>query len=165
MSRDGRMKSIKKILPIILISALIVVVATSLVTSASANSTTNLMNAKPYNEEPSRQKLGIGYAHHRHHDFNRLFKIYVSEEFKKKVVEISRSDSEVSSLFDKDYRVESIKPIIKATIKEDGSVILRASEAYLILVKENVGFAIIKVDLEVGKVVEKQIFEKPNREQ
>jgi len=83
--------------------------------------------------------------------FNSL-RIEVSEEFKQRVIDIASSDPDVQDLLNDGYEVTSVKPIIKAVVQGNGDVTIKATGATVTLTKENVGFALVEVDLETEAV-------------
>jgi len=78
--------------------------------------------------------------------------IEVSEEYKQKVVSIAQNDPDIKNLINNGYNITAIKPIIKATIKADGTIELKASKAIITLMKSKTERATALVDLEQGKI-------------
>jgi hypothetical protein len=82
--------------------------------------------------------------------------IEVSEEFKENVINIAKNDSDVQDLLDDGYNITGVRPIIKAVVEGDGSIVTKATSAILMLEKDTTGRATVWVDLEgagVTKIV------------
>ena len=77
--------------------------------------------------------------------------ISVSEEFKENVMNIAKSDPDIQNLLDAGYENVYVQPIIKATVQGNGDVTIKATGAIITLLK-NGGRALVRVDLEAGKV-------------
>jgi|YelNatPaOPRAMG01_1025707.scaffolds.fasta_scaffold69916_1 hypothetical protein len=77
----------------------------------------------------------------------------ISEGFKEKVVNILKSDENVQKLLNEGYNITCIRPIVKAIVKEDSTVIMKATGAIVILTKDT-SHALVKVDVENNKVLE-----------
>jgi len=78
--------------------------------------------------------------------------IEVSEEYKQKVISIAQNDPDIQNLINNGYNITAIKPIIKATIKADGTIELKATNAIITLMKSKTEKAIAQVDIEQGKI-------------
>jgi len=77
----------------------------------------------------------------------------VSEEFKEKVINIIKNDKDVQNLLNEGYNITRIKPIIKATVEGDSTIIIKATGAIVTLNKD-ASRALVKVDVENAKVLE-----------
>ena len=78
----------------------------------------------------------------------------VSEEFKENVLAIAESDEDVQALLDDGYNVTIVRPIIKTVVDGEGNVVTKATNAIVMLVKENSGRAGVWVNLDEAKVTE-----------
>jgi hypothetical protein len=93
--------------------------------------------------------------------------VEVSEEFKENVIAIVESDEDVQALLDDGYNVTGVRPIIKTVVDGDGNVVTKATDAIVMLDKDDeTGKASVWVNLEEGKVTEivimtRTIIEKP----
>mgnify|MGYP001772959377 CR=1 FL=1 len=79
--------------------------------------------------------------------------IEISEEYKKKVVDILEKDSDTRALIKEGYNITLIRPLIKVYVKGDGSVEFRATQALVRLHKNGEGTVLVLVDIEEGKVL------------
>lgn len=92
--------------------------------------------------------------------------IEVSEEFKTNVINIAKNDQDVQNLLNEGYNITGVKPIIKTIVEGDGTVVMKATNAIVMLEKDTTGRAIVKVDVENEKVTEiviltRTVIEKP----
>lgn len=92
--------------------------------------------------------------------------IEVSEEFEENVMNIAESDEDVQALLDDGYNVTGVRPIIKTVVDGEGNVATKATDAIVMLDKDETGKASVWVDLEEGKVTEivimtRTVIEKP----
>jgi len=92
--------------------------------------------------------------------------VEVSEEFKENVVNIAQGDADVQGLLSQGYNITAVRPIIKAVIKGDGTLLTKATGAVLTLRKDAAGCASVWVDLEQGRVTRievstRTVIEKP----
>jgi len=92
--------------------------------------------------------------------------IEVSEEFKENVINIAENDTDVQNLLNEGYNITEVRPIIKTIVEGDGSVVMKATSAIVMLEKDTTSHAIVKVDVENAKVTEmviltKTVIEKP----
>jgi hypothetical protein len=92
--------------------------------------------------------------------------IEVSEEFKENVINIAKNDTDVQNLLNEGYNITGVRPIIKTIVEGDGTVVTKATNAIVILEKDTIGYAIVKVDVASAKVTEiviltKTVIEKP----
>jgi len=78
--------------------------------------------------------------------------IEVSEEFKENVVNIAKNDSDVQDLLDDGYNITGVRPIIKAVVEGDGSVVTKVTSAIVMLKKDATARASVWVDLEEARV-------------
>jgi len=78
--------------------------------------------------------------------------VEVSEEFEENVVNIAESDEDVQGLLADGYNVTGVRPIIKAIVEADGSVVTKATSAIVILCKDTTGKASVWVNVEEGTV-------------
>lgn len=81
-----------------------------------------------------------------------LPRLEVSEEFKRKALNIAEGDPDVQNLLREGYNITTVKPIIKAVVQGSGEVTMKASGAILVLRKNTSGLANVEVDIEAGKV-------------
>lgn len=81
-----------------------------------------------------------------------LARIEVSDEFKSNVVKIIQNDFDVAKLLEEGYNVTRIEPILTATVTSNGEVSWKATKAIVTLVKNQVSFAEVIVDIEQDKV-------------
>ncbi len=92
--------------------------------------------------------------------------IEVSEEFKENVINIAKADQDVQELLSEGYNITCIKPTITTTVEANGSVVMKAKSAILVLRENTSGMALIWVDVEKGKVtrieiITRTVIEKP----
>jgi len=78
--------------------------------------------------------------------------IEVTEEYKENVIAIAKNDTDVQSLLNEGYNITCVKPIIKTVVQGDGTVVTKATTAIIMLEKDTTGRAMVRVDLEQGKV-------------
>jgi len=78
--------------------------------------------------------------------------VEVSEEFEENVITLAESDEDVQALLDDDYNITGVRPIVKTVIDGDGNVVTKATDAIVMLDKDETGKAVVWVDLEEGKV-------------
>lgn len=78
--------------------------------------------------------------------------VEVSEEFKQKVIEILELDPNTSALLANGYNITRIEPIIGFVVQGDGSVVMRATKAVVLMVKPGEGRALAYVNLETNTV-------------
>ncbi len=96
--------------------------------------------------QPRFGKLGFGHRR----GFGGF--IEVSQEFVESVTNIAKADPDVSNLLASGYNVTHVKPIIKTVIGEDGTVVTKATNATIMLVKDTTGRATVWVDVQAAKV-------------
>jgi hypothetical protein len=92
--------------------------------------------------------------------------IEISEGFKEKVLNITQSDQDVQDLLNDGYNITGIRPIIKAFVEADGTVIKKATNAVVKLQQDTTGHAVVWVDIEEAKVTKiviltRTVIEKP----
>lgn len=92
--------------------------------------------------------------------------VEVSEEFEENVITIAESDEDVQALLDDGYNITGVRPIIKTVVDGDGNIVTKATEAIVMLDKDETGKASVLVNLEEGKVTKivimtRTIIEKP----
>jgi len=78
--------------------------------------------------------------------------VQVSEEFEENVINIAKNDSDVQELLDDGYNITGVRPIIKAVVEGDGSVVTKATSAIVMLEKDTTSHATVRVDMEEEKV-------------
>ena len=78
----------------------------------------------------------------------------VSDEFKENVLSIANADSDVQALLTDGYNVTQVRPIIKSVVEADGTVVIKATSAIVMLEKDTTSRATALVDLEEAKVTE-----------
>ena len=78
--------------------------------------------------------------------------VELSEEFKQKVVEILKSDTDTSALLSSGYNITCIEPILRLVVQGDGSVTMKVTKVIVLMVKPGEGKALAYVDLETGTV-------------
>lgn len=92
--------------------------------------------------------------------------VEVSEEFEQNVINIAKNDSDVQELLADGYNITGVRPIIKTIVEGDGTVVMKATSAIVMLEKDTTSHASVWVDLEEGKVTEiviltRTVIEKP----
>jgi hypothetical protein len=80
--------------------------------------------------------------------------IEVSEEFEESVLAIAEGDEDVQALLDEGYNVTGVRPIIKTVVDGDGNVVTKATDAIVMLEKDDTGRAGVWVNLDEAKVTE-----------
>jgi hypothetical protein len=80
--------------------------------------------------------------------------IEVSAEFEENVLTIAEADEDVQALLDDGYNVTGVRPIIKTVVDGDGNVVTKATDAIVLLEKEDTGRAGAWVNLDEAKVTE-----------
>lgn len=80
--------------------------------------------------------------------------VEVSEEFEENVLAIAENDEDVQTLLDDGYNVTIVRPIIKTVVDGEGNVVTKATDAIVMLVKEDTGRASAWVNLDEAKVTE-----------
>jgi len=80
--------------------------------------------------------------------------IEVSDEYKASVTAIAQADTDVKELLSDGYNVTRIMPIAKTTIDGEGNISTKATNATVILTKEDSGFALVSIDLTQNKVTQ-----------
>jgi hypothetical protein len=99
--------------------------------------------------------LGPHQGPHGGRGFGRGFGfVEVSEEFEANVLAIAESDEDVQALIDDGYNVTGVRPIIKTVVDGEGNVITQATDAIVMLEKEDTGRASVWVNLDEAKVTE-----------
>ena len=92
--------------------------------------------------------------------------VEVSEEFEENAISIAESDQDVQNLLNDGYNITRVRPIIKTVVEADGNVDTKATDAIVMLEKDEAGHAAVWVDLEEAKVTEiviltRTVIEKP----
>jgi hypothetical protein len=93
-------------------------------------------------------------------EFGEFGQIQVSDEYKTAVTTIATSDSDVQQLLADGYNITRIMPILKTTIDAQGNVATQATNATVVLIKDNTGYALVSVDLSQNKVTQIVTFTK-----
>jgi len=86
--------------------------------------------------------------------------ITVSQEYKDKVINIAKNDSDVQSLLADGYNITDVRPIINTIVEADGTVTMKAMTAIVVLEKDTTnatGRAFVTVNVEEGKVTRIEI--------
>ena len=83
--------------------------------------------------------------------------VEVSEEFKDKVINITKDDPDVQGLLADGYNITGVRPIIKARVEANGDVSIKATSAIVTLRKDTTGKASVWVNVEEGKVTRIEI--------
>ncbi|MCS7099337.1 MAG: hypothetical protein NZ925_03230, partial [Sulfolobales archaeon] len=78
-------------------------------------------------------------------------RVEVSEEYRRKVIDIATKDPDVAKLLAEGYNITAIKPIVKLYVGGDGTVTLRADEAVVVL-RKNRNIALVLVNLREERV-------------
>jgi hypothetical protein len=111
---------------------------------------------------------GMGLGRHGRGPFGmgQYGSIEVSAEFEQKVTDIAKSDTDVQQLLANGYNVTRVMPIIKTVLDADGNVVMKATNATVLLVKDTTGRAFVSVDLQQSKVAQvviltKTVIDKP----
>jgi hypothetical protein len=86
--------------------------------------------------------------------------IEVSEEYEANVISVAEIDEDVLALFTDGYSVTRIKPLLKASIDVDGNVVVKATNAIVILEKDETNRAAVWVDIEADTVTKIVVFSK-----
>lgn len=84
-------------------------------------------------------------------------RVEVSEEYRERVLSIAREDPDVAKLLEEGYNITNVRPIVKAYVKADGSVELRADEAAVVMAKRG-GIAVALVSLKEGRVTKVVVY-------
>jgi hypothetical protein len=92
--------------------------------------------------------------------------IEVSAEFEQKVTDIAKNDTDVQQLLSNGYNITRVMPIIRTVVDGDGNVVMKATNATVLLEKDTTGRAFVLVDLQQSKVTQvviltKTVIEKP----
>ena len=93
--------------------------------------------------------------------------VEVSEEFEENVIAIAEGDEDVQALLDEGYNITAMRPIIKTVVDGEGNVVTKATDAIVMLSKDDeTGRASVWVNLEMTKVTEivivtRTVIEKP----
>ncbi|MBS7654366.1 MAG: hypothetical protein QXW17_03485 [Candidatus Bathyarchaeia archaeon] len=83
----------------------------------------------------------------------RGFEIELSEGFRKKVLEIVSSDTDVQKFLDEGYDVSDIKVThMKFTVQENGQITMESDRVMLMLTKGEGSRAFVEIDLKAEKV-------------
>lgn len=80
--------------------------------------------------------------------------VEVSEEFEENVINIAKSDQDVQNLLNDGYNITGVRPIIKTIVEGDGTVVMKATSAIVMLEKDTTSHASVWVDLDEAKVTE-----------
>ncbi len=99
------------------------------------------------------------------HGWGRGEFIAVSQEYKDNVINITQSDPDVQELLADGYNITEVRPIINAEVEADGTVVMKATKAVVLLEKDT-NHASVLVDLQQGKVtgiviMTRTVIEKP----
>ena len=78
--------------------------------------------------------------------------VEVSAQYNQTVINIVKSDSDVKKLLADGYTISAVRPIIKSIVQADGSIVTKAANAIVILVKDTTGRASVDVDVANAKV-------------
>ncbi|MCS7111567.1 MAG: hypothetical protein N3D82_01750 [Ignisphaera sp.] len=79
--------------------------------------------------------------------------VEISEEYRAKVISILKNDPDTGKLLEEGYNITMIKPLPKMHVQGDGSVVIRATQAYVYLRKNTAGRVVVLVDIGEGKVL------------
>jgi len=90
----------------------------------------------------------------RHHGFARgdYRFVEVSKEYEENVINIAKSDQDVQALLDDGYNITNVRPIIKAVVEADGTVVTKATNAIVMMEKDTTSRASVWIDVEQAKV-------------
>jgi hypothetical protein len=102
--------------------------------------------------EASSRQFGLAPASGWRPGWRRCLSLEVSEAFKEKAVAIAEGDEDVQKLIGEGYSVTRVEPLLRARVEADGSVVVRATGAVVVLRKDKYSVASVWVDLEAGKV-------------
>lgn len=86
------------------------------------------------------------------HGWGRGGFIEISEEFEENAINIAESDEDVQALLDDGYSIAGVRPMIKSVVDADGNVETKATDAIVILEKDETSRATAWVNLEGAKV-------------
>jgi len=78
--------------------------------------------------------------------------IEVSEEYKENVINIAKSDQDVQNLLNDGYNITGVRPIITTKVDAEGNVVMKATNAIVMLEKDTTSRASAWVNLEKAKV-------------
>lgn len=92
------------------------------------------------------------------HRLKRYESIEVSEEYEANVISIAENDEDVLALLTDDYSVAGVRPLIKTSVDADGNVVTKATNAIVILEKDETSHAAVWVDIEAGTVTKIVVF-------
>jgi hypothetical protein len=76
--------------------------------------------------------------------------VEVSSEYNQTVMRVLQSNAETSNLLGQGYKVVSIRPIVKAYVQGDGTVVFKAQQA-LVVLSNNSTIITYLVDISSGK--------------
>jgi hypothetical protein len=80
--------------------------------------------------------------------------ITVSEEYKDNVIGIAQNDSDVQNLLAEGYNITDVRPIISTVVEADGTVIMKATTAIVMLSQNTTGRAFVTVNVDEEKVTQ-----------
>jgi len=86
--------------------------------------------------------------------------ITVSQEYKDKVINITKNDSDVQNLLANGYNITKVRPIINTVVEADGTVTMKATTAVVVLKKDTTGRAFVTVNVEEGKITRIEVLTK-----
>ncbi|MEM4909443.1 MAG: hypothetical protein QXI40_04760 [Ignisphaera sp.] len=134
----------------ILLVAIIVIAIAIVVTLSYAYAQYNIGNIPNAIEDKSRWFYGFRLSREilRHHI------VEVSDEYRTRIENILRSDPNASTLLENGYSITVIKPIVRFVVQGDGSIVMRADKAVVILAKNGENRTIVYIDVINGFVIE-----------
>ncbi|MBS7633019.1 hypothetical protein KEJ15_05300 [Candidatus Bathyarchaeota archaeon] len=129
-------------------------IALNMYSVANANSAANQENANDFEGWFNNGMMGQmqGQMHGRMRERPCFGMVEISEEFKNNMINIAKNDTDVQNLLNDGYNITGVRPIIKAIVEGDDTVVTKATEAIIILEKDTVGRAVVNVNVENAKV-------------
>jgi len=132
-----------------------------LTTTSDTTNATDTITGDTTNIIPSWGEGPMGFGRHGRGfggGFGGFGPIEVSDEYKEAVTTIAESDTDVQQLLADGYNVTRVMPIVKTVIDAEGNIATKATNATLVLEKDNSSVAFVSVDLEQDKVTQIVIY-------
>ncbi|MEM1915698.1 MAG: hypothetical protein QXU00_00260 [Ignisphaera sp.] len=135
--------------PILLVTIIVIAIAI-VVTLSYAYAQYNIGNIPNTIEDKSRWFYGFRLSR----EILRHYIVEVSDEYRTRIENILRSDPNASTLLENGYSITVIKPIVRFVVQGDGSIVMRADKAVVILAKNGENRTIVYIDVINGFVIE-----------
>ncbi|MEM1897099.1 MAG: hypothetical protein QXK54_05450 [Ignisphaera sp.] len=135
--------------PILLVTIIVIAIAI-VVTLSYAYAQYNIGNIPNAIEDKSRWFYGFRLSR----EILRHYIVEVSDEYRTRIENILRSDPNASTLLENGYSITVIKPIVRFVVQGDGSIVMRADKAVVILAKNGENRTIVYIDVINGFVIE-----------